>query len=52
MKIYFCFGEIYKKQKSPQELYHRFIDIAPSSDSSSLTLNLPFKLILRFEIVF
>ena len=33
--------------------YHRFMFIAPSSDHSLLTLNLPFKVILRrFEVVF
>ena len=39
-------------KKSPWEFYHRFMYIAPSSDHSLLTLNLPFKVILRrFEVV-
>ena len=38
---------------SPREFYHRFVCIAPSSDHSLLSLNLPFKVILwRFEVVF
>ena len=37
----------------PQELYHRFMYIAPSSDHLWLTYNLLFKVILeRFEVVF
>ena len=36
-----------------QKVYHRFMYIAPSSDHSLLTPNLPFKVILReFEVVF
>ena len=35
------------------DFYHRFVYIASSSDHSLLTLNLPFKVILRkFEVVF
>ena len=44
-----------RRRKWGQILYHRFMYkcIAPSSDHSLLTLNLPFKVILRrFEIVF
>ena len=38
---------------APQEFYHRFMYIAPSSDHSLLIPNLPFKVILRkFEVVF
>ena len=37
----------------PREFYHSFIYIVPSSDHSLLTLNMPFKVMLkRFEVVF
>ena len=35
----------------PREFYHRFMYIAPSSHHSLLTLNLPFKVILRRSAV-
>ena len=43
------FSEIW----GPQEFYHRFMYIAPSSDHLLLTVIPPFKVILRrFEVVF
>ena len=40
-------------RERPREFYHRLMYKAPSSDHSLLTLNLPFKVILRkFDVVF
>ena len=43
------FWEIKKKKLGGggQELYHRFMYIAPSGDCSLLTLNLPVEVLLR-----
>ena len=41
-----------KKRDAPENFYQSFMYIAPSSDCSLLTPNLPFKVILRkFEVV-
>ena len=49
-RLYF---EKKKRLECSWEFYHRFMFIAPSSDYQLLTLNQPFKVILRkFEVVF
>ena len=52
-RVFFFFFFFFVWGGGGQEFYHRFMYIAPSSDSSLLTLNLLFKVILkRFEVVF